>query len=135
MDYKVLAKESLSGYRVLCAAIENLRQSIRDIDSRLSSAELACKEHQEERISLFGQRAHLESILTYRLSGKERIDRGLSVLTQEQRTILDRFYIHRTDRYLDELMDELGYERRSIYYHHNAALRDFTVAMYGLSED
>lgn len=57
------------------------------------------------------------------------------MLTPEQRTILDRFYIHRTDYYLDELMDELGYERRSIYYRHNAALRDFTVAMYGLSED
>ena len=57
------------------------------------------------------------------------------MLTPEQRTILDRFYIHRTDHYLDDLMDELGYERRSIYYRHNTALRDFTVAMYGLSED
>ena len=135
MDYKLLAKESLSGYRVLSAAIENLTQSIGDIDRRLASQELSQKEHLEERISLCAQRAHLESILAYRRSGKERIDRGLAVLTPEQRTILDRFYIHRTDHYLDDLMDELCYDRSSIYYRHNTALRDFTVAMYGLSED
>lgn len=56
MDYKLLAKESLSGYRVLSAAIENLTQSIGDIDRRLASQELSQKEHLEERISLCAQR-------------------------------------------------------------------------------
>lgn len=52
LDYKLLAKESLSGYRLLCAAIENLAQSIGEIDCRLASQELSQKEHLEERISL-----------------------------------------------------------------------------------
>lgn len=90
---------------------------------------------ENNRISLMVEKEQLKSILRLKRADVARVRRGLAALTPEERTILDRFYINRTDHYLERLMEELGYERRAIYYRHDEALRDITVAMYGLVED
>jgi len=61
-----------------------------------------------------------------------RVDRGLELLSPEERLVLEKFYIRRTRRYLDELIEELFYERTSIYRMKDEALRKFTIALYGI---
>lgn len=135
MDYKVLAKASLSEYCVTAAALENLQSRIAEIQTRLAVRPPQGEGAEEERLSLIAEREHLRDILDFRMEGFSRIRRGLEALTREQRRVLEKFYINRTDSYIDDLMDELGYERRKIYYMHSEALRDFAIAMYGISED
>ena len=146
LDYRVLAKAKLNGYRKLETGLRNLEERVQEIDALLVSLGSGAtdnirvqggKDNAEEnrRLSLMAEKEQLQSILRFKRSDILRVQRGLAALTPEERTILDRFYINRTDHYLENLMDELGYERRAIYYRHDEALRDFAVAMYGLVED
>ncbi len=61
-------------------------------------------------------------------------ERGLSQLTDEERRVLERFFIYRGGRHVDDLMEELCYERTRIYELKDEALYKFTVAMYGMPE-
>ncbi|MCI8496851.1 MAG: hypothetical protein HFE85_01205 [Clostridiales bacterium] len=146
LDYRTLAKAKLNGYLKLQTGLRNLEERVREIDALLVSMGPGTFENirvqggkgnaeESRRLSLLAEKEQLLSILRFKRSDVARVQRGLAALTPEERTILDRFYINRTDRYLENLMDELGYERRAIYYRHDEALRDFAVAMYGLVED
>lgn len=59
---------------------------------------------------------------------------GLAVLTEEEKKILYKFYISRRRGYIDELCNELGYERSQVYAHKDTALKKFTLACYGIVE-
>ena len=62
-------------------------------------------------------------------------DVALAVLTDEDRLVLDRFYIHPMRGNVDRLRGELGLEdERSVYKRKDKALRRFTVALYGICE-
>ena len=146
LDYRVLAKAKLNGYRKLETGLRNLEERVQEIDALLVSIGSGDSDNirvqggkgnaeENRRLSLLAEKEQLQSILRFKRSDITRVQRGLAALTPEERTILDRFYINRTDHYLENLMDELGYERRAIYYRHDEALRDFAVAMYGLVED
>ena len=63
-----------------------------------------------------------------------QIDNALAMLDDQERLVLERFYINRCPGYVDVLCQELGYERSHIYNIKGAALRHFTTAMYGLVE-
>lgn len=146
LDYRTVVKSKLYQYRQLETSLLNLEERVREIDAflvstgsggfdniRVQGGKMDAKEN--NRISLMVEKEQLKSILRLKRADVARVRRGLAALTPEERTILDRFYINRTDHYLERLMEELGYERRAIYYRHDEALRDITVAMYGLVED
>ena len=61
-----------------------------------------------------------------------RMDKALSMLDDQERLVLERFYINRSPGYIDRLCEELGYERAQIYRKKDAALYKFTVTLYGL---
>jgi len=59
------------------------------------------------------------------------IERALNTLTEEERLILDRYYINRK-KYPDEsLMMELRYGRSWLQEKKAAALQKFTISLYG----
>ncbi len=62
------------------------------------------------------------------------VESALEVLDQEDRLILDRFYIHPQRGCADRLCDELSLERASVYRRKDQALRRFTMALYGWEE-
>lgn len=62
----------------------------------------------------------------------ESVERGLEDLTEEERKVLNGFYVNRTTRHIDRLCDELHFEKSRIYEIKDRALRKFTIAMYGI---
>lgn len=62
------------------------------------------------------------------------VDRALEVLDDEERLVLDRFYIHRAKGAAAELCDRLNLEKSSVYDRRDKALRHFTLALYGVTE-
>lgn len=62
---------------------------------------------------------------------RERIERALAVLTKEQKTMLERFYINKERRAADRLAEELGIDIRTVYRRREEAKRLFRIAMYG----
>lgn len=63
------------------------------------------------------------------------VDSGLSVLDEQERLVLDRFYIHRGKGNVDRLCAELGVEQSTVYRRRDSALRHFTLALYGVVEN
>lgn len=63
-----------------------------------------------------------------------QIDAALAMLDDQERLVLERFYINRCPGYIDRLCGELGYEQAQVYRIKNEAIRNFTRAMYGLIE-
>ena len=61
-------------------------------------------------------------------------ERGLKTLTEDERVVLDKFYINRPTRHIDRLCDELHYEKTRIYEIKDIALRKFTLSRYGILE-
>lgn len=64
----------------------------------------------------------------------QQIEGALEQLDSKQRLVLERFFIHRCPNHVERLCAELGYEQAQVYRIKNEALRDFTRAMYGVTE-
>ena len=62
----------------------------------------------------------------------KRIERGLETLSANERAVLERFFISREAGYMDRLQHDLGYEQRNIYKIKDAALKKFTLSMFGV---
>lgn len=59
---------------------------------------------------------------------------ALEVLSNDERLILDRFYMHRAKGNVEKLCGELHLEKTRVYELREAALRRFTYALYGVLE-
>ncbi len=127
MNYQMLAKDKLKQLTSLRIAVCNLEQRIINLDKMIGW----CKK-EEDKLSLRAEREELIVLYRFRKADVQRIEQALHTLDPQQRLILDRFYIHRSAYHIERLSEELGYERRAIYYHHDEALRQFALALYGL---
>ena len=108
-----------------------IRSSFRDSEpvsgSGSSGAEDRLISNIVERERLDGNYQAVEKLVV-------RMDKALSMLDDQERLVLERFYINRSPGYVDRLCEELGYEVRNIYKIKDAALKKFTISMYGLIE-
>lgn len=77
-------------------------------------------------------RQELERNLEIVEAEKAITDKGLAVLTEEEKTVLYKFYINRPRRHVEELCETLCYEKTRIYEMKEVALRKFTLACYGI---
>ena len=106
-----------------------IRSSFRDSEpvsgSGSSGAEDKLISNIVERERLDGNYQAVEKLVV-------RMDKALSMLDDQERLVLERFYINRCPGYIDRLCEELGYERAQIYRKKDAALYKFTVTLYGL---
>lgn len=64
----------------------------------------------------------------------EITEKGLASLTEEEKTVLYKFFINRPRRHIEELCESLNYEKTRIYEIKENALRKFTLACYGIVE-
>lgn len=62
------------------------------------------------------------------------VEAGLDDLSEEERLVLDRFYIRPVADRVEWLCQELGCEQATVYRRRDRALRHFTAAMYGVGE-
>jgi len=62
------------------------------------------------------------------------VDRALGVLDEEERLVLDKFYMHRAKGAVGELCERLSVEQSTVYRKRDNALRHFTLALYGATE-
>lgn len=63
-----------------------------------------------------------------------QVDKALAVLDDEERLVLDKFYIHRAKGNVGELCERLNLEKTAVYDRRDKALRRVTIALYGVTE-
>lgn len=80
------------------------------------------------------QREELERSLEQAKMWVALVEAGWEILTEEERLILERFYVHPERGAADRLAGDLSLDVKTVYKRKDAALRRFTISLYGGTE-
>lgn len=144
MNWKKEAIEDLKRYTCRKEGCLNVADRIRTLNADLNGVRAvysdAVPNHgggskmEDWRINAIMERDRLKINYANLKKLVQLTERGLSQLNEDERRVLDRFFVHRGGRHVDELMEELCYEKTRVYELKDEALYKFTVAMYGMVE-
>ena len=142
MNWQKEAINDLRCHEKRKAALESLADEIRELRSRTygSSSPAAdavpvqggSSTAEERWVAAIDELERKKEV--YRLT-KRRVDaveRGLAALDEQQREILETFFINRVKGGADYLAEKLHLERTRVYELRESAIRDFTMARYGV---
>ena len=143
MDWKSVAIEKLKDYGAKRQALESIPLEIARVESNMASIRSGRVDGTPVKGGGFGredmmlnnivQREELERSLEQAKMWVALVDAGLEILTEEERLILDRFYVHSEKNAVDRLAGDLCLDVKTVYKRKDAALRRFTIALYGLT--
>ena len=144
MNWKKEAIEKLKEYNARKQAITSIPMEI----AQLESAVRGIRSASADGVAISGGGSGREDMLLSNICKREELKRSLAaanvwvsqvedamaVLNQEERLILDKFYISPARGNVDRLCGELNVEKSQVYARKDAALRHFTISLYGCTE-
>lgn len=144
MNWQKMSIDRLKEYEARQSALILIPEQIRTLEMNLSAIRAArtdgtpVKESGNKRedalINNIVTRQELEQNLKIAEREAEITAQGLATLTPEERKVLYKFYINRPRRHVEELCEELNFEKTRVYEIKDIALRKFTRAVYGVVE-
>ena len=145
MNWKFEAIEKLKEYTARKNAITSIPEEIKRLEEDARRIRAASTDatpvqgggsaREDMLLDNIVHREELKRRLSDAIRWVDIVDGGLAVLSDEDRLVLDRFYIHPMRGNVERMRDELGLEdERSVYKRKDKALRRFTVALYGICE-
>lgn len=144
MNWKREAIDKLKNYEAHKQALECLPKEIRRLESAYTGIRSATTDgtpvsgggntREDSMLSNIVHRDELKRRLKEARLWVAQVDKALAVLDDEERLVLDRFYIHRAKGAVEALCESLGLEKSAVYDRRDKALRHFTLALYGVTE-
>lgn len=144
MNWKSEAMEKLRLYEAKKRSLQSIPEEIRRLESDMKSIRSAAADgtpvsgggsgREDMMLNNIVLREELERSLEQAKMWVALVDAGWEILTEEERLILERFYVHPEKGNVDRLCGELGVEQSSVYRRRDRALYHFTVCLYGCSE-
>ena len=144
MNWKREAIDKLKNYEAHRQALENIPREIKRLESAYTGLRSASTENapvsggggtrEDCVLSNIVLRDELKRRLKEARLWVAQVDKALAVLDDEERLVLDRFYIHRAKGAVEALCESLGLEKSAVYDRRDKALRHFTLALYGVTE-
>lgn len=144
MDWKREAIDKLKNYEARRGALERIPQEIERLELAYAGLRSATTDgtpvsgggstREDSMLSNIVHREELARRLGEARLWVEMVNQAFGALTDEERLVLDRFYIHRSKGGVIGLCEELGVEQSTVYRKRDAALRHFTIALYGVCE-
>lgn len=142
-NWRTDAIEKLKDYEINKVGICNLTEQIKQLEEKYTAIRSATTDgtpvqggtsnkREEMLINNISLRCELEKKLDETKLSVEVVERSLEVLTETERKILHRFFIHRTKGYVERLCDELYVSKTELYRQKDEALKRFTMACYGV---
>ena len=145
MNWKLEATERLRQYDAMRQALVNLPEEIRCLEQEAYNLRGKNLERPPGRVRGCRQEDLLLSNLVHRQElaaalkrtgiWLEITDRALGALSPEEKLILHRLYVYPERGSLERLCADLEVEQSSIYRKRDKALRKFTCALYGFSDE
>ena len=142
MDWKREAINDLRCHEKRKAALESLADEIRELRGRTyGSSSPAADAVPVQGGSSTAEGRWIDAIdelerkkEAWRITKRrvEAVERGLAALNEQQRIILDVFFMNRVQGGADYLAEKLHLERTRVYELRESAIRDFTMARYGV---
>ena len=144
MDWKREAMEKLKRYNAMKQSLRSIPEEITRLELEMQSIRSATSDgtpvsgggsgRDDRYLSNIVHREELSRSLEQAKVWVRLVDTGLAILSQEERLVLDRFYINPAMGNVDRLCMELGIEKSQVYTRKNSALHHFTLSLYGCAE-
>lgn len=143
MNWKIESRDELREYEAKRQATVSIPEDLRQLkaemvklggSSRATPVIGGGSLWEDRQINLIVRIEKLKTSLGYAKDWVTKVERGLSALTDEERLILDRFYIKPAKGNVDSLCEELCLEKSTVYDRKDKALRHYTLARYGCVE-
>lgn len=144
MNWKREAIDKLKNYEAHREALENIPKEIKRLESAYAGIRSATTDgtpvsgggntREDSMLSNIVHRDELKRRLREARLWVAQVDKALAVLDDEERLVLDRFYIHQAKGNVGELCERLNVEQATVYRKRDSALRRFTIALYGVTE-
>lgn len=145
MNWKNEALERLRKYDLMCTAVVNIPQEIRQLEEEAT----AVRASRTDKINVLSGNGRREEMLLDNMMRRQELywkleqtenwvqcmNRAMDTLAPEERQVLQGLYILPVKGGVERLCRELGLESSSIYRKRDAALRKFTTALYGAAEN
>ena len=128
-------KQSLRSIPTEIARLESVAQRIRTAQTDGIAVKSSGGGREDMLLNNIIQREELNWSLEQAQQWVGLVDSGLSVLDDEERLILDRFYIRNEKGAADRLAGDLAMDVKTVYRRKDAALRRFTIALWGCVEN
>ena len=145
MDWKREAESKLRSYAARKNSIRRSSEEIERVQASLTGIRSAakdgtpvsgdCSQLEDALINGIATMDELRRVQAIVCKDVQLIEDALSELDDEERLILDRFYVHRHKGHAERLQRELHLDSTStVYWKRDKALRHFTLALYGITE-
>lgn len=144
MNWKREAIDKLKNYEAHKQALENIPREIKRLESAYTGLRSASTDsapvsggggtREDCVLSNIVLRDELKRRLKEARLWTAQVDKALAVLGEEEKLVLDRFYIHRAKGAVEALCESLSLEKSAVYDRRDKALRHFTLALYGVTE-
>lgn len=144
MNWKREAADKLKNYEAHKQALECLPKEIKRLESVYTGIRSATTDgtpisgggntREDSMLSNIVHRDELKRRLKEARLWVAQVDKALAVLDDEERLVLNRFYIHRAKGAVEALCESLNLEKSAVYDRRDKALRHFTLALYGVTE-
>ncbi|MDE6590070.1 MAG: hypothetical protein K2K53_06960 [Oscillospiraceae bacterium] len=145
MDWKREAIDKLKNYEARRAALESIPTEIKRLELAYAGIRSAATDstpvsggggnrREDSMLSNIVHRDELKRRLKEAKLWVAQVDKALAVLDDEERLVLDKFYIHRAKGNVGELCERLNLEKTAVYDRRDKALRRVTIALYGVTE-
>lgn len=144
MNWKYEAIEKLKQYEAKKQALRSIPEEISRLELAMGSIRSATADgtpvvgggsgREDMMLSNIVHREELKRALEQARKWVDLVDAGLKILDEDERLVLDRFYINPAKGNVDRLCYELGLEQATVYRRREKALHRFTLSMYGYAE-
>lgn len=143
MNWQAEAARDLKTYSQRKASVENIQERIRVLDEQFKSLKgisadepvMGGMSKQEEKwLDNISERERLNFSLKIAAAFVELTEKGLDVLDNREREILEGFYIQKIENHVEKLCEKMHIEKTRLYELKDNALKKFTIAMYGTVE-
>lgn len=141
MEWKKEATEKLREYSLKRASVGNLTDEIRDLQYRRRSIRSAMSDgspvaggtnkREDMLLNTIMLQKELEENLRIVTRWVKRVENALDELSEEERTILERFFIHPEKGAAERLAMDLGVDVKTVYHRKDRAVKRFTMALCG----
>ena len=144
MNWKYEAVDKLKQYGAKKNALKAIPEEIRRLENAMTGIRSGAADgtsvqgggsgKEDMYLSNIVRRQELERSLELAKEWVAFVQAGLDFLAEDERLILDRFYIYPAKGNAERLCMELGCERATVYRRREQALRKFTISLYGCME-
>lgn len=143
MDWKNEAKERLKVYNAKKQAIESISNEIARLKNQFGSLQSVTTNtvtvngvhsNEDAFLSNIVLRKELDKRLEDAQMWVDTTEKALSTLDDEERLVLEMFFIRWKQGNIQQLCYDLHVEQATVYRRRDAALRHFTLTLYGICE-